>query len=64
MEYRILSPDGFEIECQDTYHGVTEATEALLRFRDRYKGQGYYSTGNWERIPIDEIISRCQVIET
>lgn len=61
-KYRILSPDGFDIE-RDTTYTEKEIDNALQRFVDRYTLQGYYSTGDRERIPLSDIIQNCQLIK-
>ena len=62
MTYRILSPDGFDIECGEPYRSMEQAVEALRRFVARYEEQGYYSTASLEHIPLDQIAVRCEVI--
>lgn len=60
----VLSPDGFPIERDKTYKSIEEAEEALNRFVDRYKLQGYYSTimdGERVKIPLSEIKQYCQI---
>jgi len=63
MAYRVLSPDGFDIECGGTYGSRKQAFNALDSFLARYEVQGYYSTGRLERIPLDELMDRCTLLE-
>ena len=42
-KYQVLSPDGFTIEHEPTYRTQKEAKEAVARFIERYRLQGYYS---------------------
>ena len=63
--YRVLSPDGFDIEPVNAYTTKKEAAAALSRFVERYEMQGYYSTfRNRERyeMPLNEIKENCKVI--
>lgn len=59
-EYEVLSPDGFDIRFNNTWLGREAAREALLKWIERYEAQGYYSS-NGERIPLNEIESRCTI---
>jgi len=61
-EYKILSPDGFPIEREGTYKSLAEVQEAIEKFVKRYESQGYYSTSNRERIPLNKIEENCTVI--
>lgn len=54
-KYRILSPDGFDIERDTTYKTEGEIQNAINAFIDRYRQQGYYSLSNRDRLSIDEI---------
>jgi len=51
----MISKDGFDIERDTTYSTEDEIQDAINRFIDRFEAQGYYSTGNRERIPLNEI---------
>jgi peptidoglycan/xylan/chitin deacetylase (PgdA/CDA1 family) len=61
IKYIVLSPDGFPIERDAEYKDSKEAMEALGRFIDKYRKQGYYSSR--VRIPIDEIEVNCRIVE-
>ena len=58
--YDVFSPDGFTID-HVRYITHAEAERALDKWVTRYTAQGYYSTASWERIPLDEIKSRCTI---
>jgi hypothetical protein len=61
--YQVLSPDGFTIDHNhSTYPGLKSARAALETWVQRYKQQGFYSTGNRTRIPFDEITFYCEII--
>lgn len=61
--YEVLSPDGFQIERDAEYATLEEANLALERFVSRFTTQGYYSTSNWTRIPLDDIANHCRILE-
>ena len=62
QKYRILSPDGFDINREKTvYKGPIQVLRALIQFRDRYSFQGYYSS-NFGRIDLRSIPYECSVI--
>jgi len=50
----MISKDGFDIERDTTYSTEDELQDAINRFIDRYKVQGYYSK-NFRKIPLNEI---------
>jgi hypothetical protein len=60
--YRILSPDGFDIEFDRTYT-EPELYQAGQDFLARYKAQGYYSTSDREHIALDDLLECCEIIE-
>lgn len=62
-KYRILSPDGFDIEMDKTYTEA-EIPKAFEDFKERFKAQGYYSNSNREKIPLEDIQDLCRVIDT
>ena len=62
--YKVLSPDGFSIECIFAYNGKKRAEIALDKFVKRYEAQGYYSTiqnGERVRIPLSELKDYCLI---
>ena len=62
-QYDVLSPDGFSIHFSDTYNSIEEAKNALTEWKKRYEFQGYYSSTNYGRIPLDELENYCEIIE-
>jgi hypothetical protein len=61
----VLSPDGISIENNDGYDTLEQANEALEKWIQRFKNQGYYSTvenGQRIQIPFDEIKERCVIL--
>lgn len=63
MNYDVISPDGFSIHPSDTYKTKAEATYAFKQWLKRYEKQGYYSSNQFGRIPLDEVIRYCKIIE-
>jgi hypothetical protein len=65
QNFRVLSPDGFDLEMNKTYKTPQEVKEAINNFVKRFEPQGYYSTirnGERYQMPIDEIAENCTVI--
>jgi hypothetical protein len=62
-KYDVLSPDGFSIQLTETYKTKAEATYAFKQWLKRYEKQGYYSSVNYGRIPLNEVIRYCQITE-
>lgn len=61
-KYDVLSPDKFSISFDEVWDTPEEAKEALKKWIGRYKQQGYYSTSNRERIPLDELETWCEIV--
>ena len=61
--FTVLSPDGFPLERDTEYKNKKEAQEAIEKFVDKYRAQGYYSTTVRVRIPIHEIEENCRLVE-
>jgi len=62
-KYQVFSPDGFRIQYGHvTYPSLKKAKAALDEFVQGYAFQGFYSTKNRERIPIDELPQRCKLV--
>jgi len=61
-KYRLLSPDGFDIEM-DALYSEEELMPAFEQFKKRYEKQGYYSTGNRERIDLRDLEDYMSVVE-
>jgi hypothetical protein len=67
MKYQIKSPDGFTIDFEKPFYTSKKAVkQALERFTDNYKAQGYYSqvcyNGYIRRIPLNELQDYCDII--
>ena len=60
--YRILSPDGFDIEMDKIYK-ESELYQAGQDFLARFKAQGYYSNSNREHIALEDLLENCEIIE-
>jgi hypothetical protein len=60
--FRILSPDGFDIEMDRTYK-ESELYQAGQDFLERFKIQGYYSNSNREHIALEDLLEECEIIE-
>ena len=61
--FTVLSPDGFPLEMDGEYKTKEECKEAIDKFVDRYRAQGYYSMTVRTRIPIEEIEENCRIVE-
>jgi hypothetical protein len=61
-QYRILSPDGFDIEMDRTYK-ESELYQAGQDFLARFQTQGYYSNSNREHIDLVDLLDECEIIE-
>lgn len=61
-KFDVISPDGFSIHFSDTYSSKKEARKAFEEWKKRYERQGYYSSTNYGRIPLDELENYCKII--
>lgn len=61
-KYDVLSPDGFSIHPTDTYTSRKKAVKAAEEWAKRYEAQGYYSSARFGRIPLNEILDYCSLI--
>ena len=61
-QFDVYSPDGFPIHREDTYPSREVAEQKLKEWAKQYEQQGYYSTSNRERIPLNELESRCKIL--
>jgi hypothetical protein len=56
-----VSPDGFSFFMDTVFHDEESAKKATKELiTARYAAQGYYSTADRSRIPLDEIIDHCR----
>ena len=62
-KYNVLSPDGFSISFNEIYPSKKKALEAFEEWKNSYNQQGYYSSRNYGRIPLEELEKYCQLIE-
>ena len=62
-KYDVLSPDGFSISAVDTYTSEKKAREAAEKWVKNYERQGYYSSVRYGRIPLNEVLDYCRLIE-
>jgi len=61
QRFVVISPDGFPIHFKDTYSSIKKAEDALNVWIKNYEHQGYYSSVNWGRIPLNELNHYCQI---
>lgn len=62
MEYNVLSPDGFTIHFSDTYKSIKEAKKAIKEWKKNYERQGYYSSTQYGRIPLNKLEKYCDIV--
>ena len=62
QKYRLLSPDGFDIEM-DAVYTKSELMPAFEKFKKRFEKQGYYSTSNRTKIDLRDLQDYMQVVE-
>jgi hypothetical protein len=61
-KYNVLSPDGFSIHFSDTYKSIKEAKNAIQEWKKNYERQGYYSSTQYGRIPLNELQKYCDIV--
>lgn len=62
--FEVLSPDGFTIEFDKPYYtSKKKAFEAFDKWKERYRVQGYYSSNQYGRIPLEELEDYMRVRE-
>ena len=59
----ILSPDDFSIKFEGYFTTREEAEKEFIEWTKRYEQQGYYSSGQWGRIPLEDLREYCSLIE-
>ena len=59
--FTVISPDGFPIACEP-FASEQEAMDAIPVCCERFKKQGYYSTGNRQKIPLKELPEYLRVV--
>ncbi len=62
QQFVVIGPDEIEIQ-PEPFASRAAAEDALKKWVERYRRQGYYSTARWERIPVDELAERCRIVD-
>lgn len=61
-KYFVYSPDNFTIDPNYGYYtSKKKAMDAFEQWKQRYERQGYYSSNDYGRIPLDSLQSYCRV---
>jgi outer membrane protein assembly factor BamA len=61
-QYTMLSPDGFTIEFGVNHYSSREKMEeSFEKFKERYRRQGYYSSNEYGRIPLEDLWDYCLI---
>lgn len=61
---KVISPDGFTIDFSiNFYRSYKKAKEAFDKWRQRYITQGYYSSTQYGRIPLEDLEDYCTFID-
>ena len=63
MAFDVISPDGFSIHFVDTYKTKKKAIEAFEKWKKNYERQGYYSSVNYGKIPLDELHNYIKIVK-
>jgi hypothetical protein len=63
MKFDVISPDGFSIHFSDTYSNKKEAKKAFEKWKKNYERQGYYSSVNYGRIPLNELHNYIKIVK-
>ena len=59
-KYQVLSPDGITIEFDKwTYPSKKQMMESFDKWKQVFTFQGYYSSNNYGRIPLDKLETYC-----
>lgn len=61
--FQVISPDGFEIKPTGKSRTRGEAIVEFQQWKSNYERQGYYSTGNRDRLPLDDLHIFCSIGE-
>jgi hypothetical protein len=55
-KFQVLSPDKFTIDFHNPYYSSKEkALKAFNQWKKRYKFQGYYSSTEYGKIPLEKL---------
>jgi hypothetical protein len=60
--YDINSPDGFSMTGIETYRSPEDAWRAFDQWLKRFEQQGYYSSTNHGKIPLDQVKQYCSLV--
>jgi DNA-directed RNA polymerase subunit RPC12/RpoP len=60
-KYDILSPDGVPIDGEGLYDTIGQLETAYKEWAKRYKHQGYYSSVDYGRIPLNKLRKYCTI---
>lgn len=63
MKYRILSPDGFDINLEGGFSSMKKAIAYFKEWVGRYKQQGYYSSARYGRIDLRDLEDCCTFVK-
>ena len=63
MAFDVISPDGFSIRFDRTYKTIEEAKHDFDEWKKAFEPQGYYSSTQYGRIPLNELEHYCKIIE-
>jgi hypothetical protein len=61
-KWNILSPDGIPTSVED-FNSKKEMLSFFVEWKNRFKGQGYYSSNNWGRIDLEDLDDFCEIIK-
>lgn len=60
--YQVISPDGFAFHPTDVFLSEKEAIKHFEKvYKKRFEAQGYYSTADRKRIPLEDLENYCSV---
>jgi hypothetical protein len=63
-KYDVLSPDGFSIRIGvPPFSSIQERDKYFKMWKERFARQGYYSSVDYGRIPLENLADYCQWIE-
>jgi hypothetical protein len=60
-QFDVISPDGFSIHPSDVYPTKKKAIKAFEDWKKRYEIQGYYSSMNYGRIPLEDLHNYIEI---
>ena len=60
-KFVVISPDGFPIRRERFYYSEKTALKDFNKWVKGYEFQGYYSSVNYGRIPLNELNQYCQI---